>query len=36
MVGAYSEWTPLAGRESLFPEALDRSDPWQFKNFRVV
>ncbi|MFO0293474.1 MAG: homospermidine synthase [Rhodospirillales bacterium] len=36
MVGCYSDWTPLAGRESLFPESLDRSDPWQFKNFRVV
>ncbi len=36
VVGAYSDWTPLAGRESLFPEPLDRSDPWQFKNFRVA
>jgi homospermidine synthase len=36
MAGVYSDWTPLAGRESLFPEALDRTDPWQFKNFRVV
>ena len=36
MAGVYSDWTPLAGRESLFPESLDRSDPWQFKNFRVV
>ncbi len=36
MVGAYSDWTPLEGREALFPEALDSSDPWQFKNFRVA
>jgi homospermidine synthase len=36
MAGAYSDWTPLTDRESLFPEPLDRSDPWQFKNFRVV
>lgn len=36
MVGAYSDWTPLEGRGALFPEALDTSDPWQFKNFRVA
>ena len=36
VVGAYSDWTPLADRESLFPEPLDRSDPWQFTNFRVA
>jgi homospermidine synthase len=36
MAGVYSDWTPLAGREALFPEALDRADPWQFKNFRVA
>ncbi len=36
VVGAYSDWTPLQDRESLFPEDLDRTDPWQFKNFRVV
>ncbi len=36
VVGVYSDWTPLADREALFPEALDRSDPWQFKNFRVA
>jgi homospermidine synthase len=34
--GAYSEWTPLADRGVLFPEDADYSDPWQFKNFRVV
>jgi len=34
--GAYSEWTPLVDRGMLFPEDVDYSDPWQFKNFRVV
>ena len=34
--GAYSEWTPLVDRGVLFPEDVDYSDPWQFKNFRVV
>jgi homospermidine synthase len=36
VVGAYSDWTPLEGRGALFPEAVDASDPWQFKNFRVA
>jgi homospermidine synthase len=36
MLGAYSDWTPLADREWLFSEPLDRDDPWQFVNFRVV
>ena len=36
MAGVYSDWTPLVGRESLFPESVDRRDPWQFGNFRVV
>jgi homospermidine synthase len=36
LVGVYSEWTPLLGRGTLFDEDLDRSDPWQFKNFRVT
>jgi homospermidine synthase len=36
MVGAYSDWTPLTDRGVLFPEAVDTSDPWQFKNFRVA
>jgi len=26
---------PLAHRESLFEEELDKGDPWQFVNFRV-
>ena len=36
VVGKYGKWTPLEDRERLFPEDLDRDDPWQFKNFRVV
>ncbi len=36
MVGIYSDWTPLDGRNVLFPEEIDSSDPWQFKNFRVA
>lgn len=36
VVGAYSDWTPLEGRGRLFPEDVDTSDPWQFKNFRVT
>ncbi len=35
LVGAYSGWTPLQDRARLFPEDIDRADPWQFKNFRV-
>jgi homospermidine synthase len=36
MVGIRGGWTPLDGREYLFAEDLDREDPWQFKNVRVV
>jgi homospermidine synthase len=36
VVGKYSDWTPLQDRGRLFPEDVDTSDPWQFKNFRVV
>jgi len=36
VVGTYGDWTPLADRERLFSEELDRDDPWQFKNIRVV
>jgi homospermidine synthase len=36
VVGAYSDWTPLADRSKLFEEDLDQDDPWQFKNFRVA
>ena len=36
VVGVWGDWTPLDDRERLFPEDLDRNDPWQFKNIRVV
>jgi homospermidine synthase len=35
VVGVYSDWTPLLGRNHPFPEDLDADDPWQFKNIRV-
>ena len=34
VVGAYLDWTPLADRGWLFPEELDRRDPWQFIDIR--
>jgi homospermidine synthase len=36
VVGKYTEWSPLHQRGELFAEDLDTSDPWQFKNIRVV
>ncbi len=36
VTGAYTDWTPLHERERLFPEDVDKSDPWQFKNVRVI
>ena len=33
--GYYTDWTPLTGRPGLFPEELDTSDPWQFRNVLV-
>jgi len=36
VVGRYASWTPLQERGQLFPEDVDPSDPWQFRNFRVV
>ena len=36
VVGKYTDWTPLHQRAELFAEDLDISDPWQFKNIRVV
>ena len=35
-IGVYSDWTPLQGRGHPFPEDVDATDPWQFKNFRVM
>jgi len=33
--GYYTDWTPLAGRPGMFPEDIDKRDPWQFRNFFV-
>ncbi|MCG5234846.1 homospermidine synthase [Xanthobacter oligotrophicus] len=35
VIGTYTDWTPLTGRQKLFPEDLDLEDPWQFKNVIV-
>ena len=36
VVGEYTDWHPLVERGRLFPEDVDQTDPWQFKNVRVV
>ena len=43
VVGVYGDWTPLAGRERLFPEDLDRGDEverrvrkWQLRYRRLL
>ena len=36
VIGKYTDWTPLHQRGELFAEDLDVTDPWQFKNVRVV
>ncbi|PLX37025.1 MAG: homospermidine synthase [Hyphomicrobiales bacterium] len=33
--GYYTDWTPLTNRNGLFPEKIDRDDPWQFRNVLV-
>lgn len=33
--GYYTDWTPLSDRPGLFPEDIDTSDPWQFRNVLV-
>jgi homospermidine synthase len=33
--GYYSDWTPLANRSHLHKDAVDLTDPWQFKNILV-
>ena len=35
VIGCYTDWTPLVGRNELFPETLDTSDAWQFSNVLV-
>ncbi len=33
--GYYTDWTPVDGRPGLFPEDIDRKNPWQFRNILV-
>jgi homospermidine synthase len=33
--GYYTDWTPVDGRPGLFPEDIDKDDPWQFRNILV-
>jgi homospermidine synthase len=35
VVGVYTDWTPLKDRPGFFPEDIDTSDPWQFRNVLV-
>ena len=35
VIGRYTDWTPADGRGGLFPEEVDREDPWQFSNVLV-
>ncbi len=35
MLGVTTDWNPLVGRDQLFPEVIDNSDPWQFSNILV-
>jgi homospermidine synthase len=35
VIGAYTDWTPLTDRPGFFPEDIDVSDPWQFRNVLV-
>jgi homospermidine synthase len=35
ITGHYTDWTPLTDRPGFFPEDIDTSDPWQFRNILV-
>jgi len=35
VIGTYTDWTPLERRPGLFPEDIDETDPWQFRNVLV-
>ena len=35
VIGVYTDWTPLDNRPGFFPEDIDTSDPWQFRNILV-
>ncbi len=36
VIGAYTDWTPITDRPGLFPEEMDKRDPWQFTNVLVT
>jgi homospermidine synthase len=33
--GHFTDWTPLSARSRLFPDDVDETDPWQFRNVLV-
>jgi homospermidine synthase len=33
--GFYTDWTPLEARGALFPEVIDKAEPWAFTNILV-
>jgi homospermidine synthase len=33
--GHFTDWTPLSTRSPLFPDDVDETDPWQFRNVLV-
>jgi homospermidine synthase len=33
--GHFTDWNPLTRRSALFPDDIDPSDPWQFRNILV-
>ena len=35
VIGRYTDWTPADRRGELFPETVDRDNPWQFSNVLV-
>src|SRR5829696_8069865 len=35
VIGQYTDWTPVTGRGELYPENIDKADPWQFSNVLV-
>jgi homospermidine synthase len=35
VAGYYTNWNPLTDRPGFFPEDVDTSDPWQFRNILV-
>jgi homospermidine synthase len=35
VIGQYTDWTPLTDRPGFFPENIDTTDPWQFRNVLV-